>query len=128
MTSAPRPGMVAAAWAAMAAYETQSSRLPGMDVFRCLQARGVTEAEIEAAADLHDLEQAVTVAGLQGRVEDLDAEVERAHAAAVVFAHATHPDVTTVEVARHVMTPTDWLIFESLTEGGDFDGVDGVGA
>lgn len=126
--SLSRVDRIASAWAALAAYETRTGRRPGAEMFRALGARGVSVEEVEGACLLLDLEQDITVAGLRGRVEDLDAEVEVAHRAqhtsevaafgeaAVTFAHAAHPDAATVMEARDAMTPTDWLIFDRMTD------------
>lgn len=115
-------------WVAMAAYCDRTDRLPGTEIFRALAEQGVPNDDIDAALALYDLEQDTVLAGLRGRVEDLDAEVEEALAeqhraevaafgeAAVVFAHAVQPDASTVLAAADAMTPVEWLVFERLAE------------
>lgn len=123
-----RVDAVAGSWAAMAAYCDRTDRLPGTEIFRALAAQGVPDDDIDAALALFDLEQETVLAGLRGRVEDLDAEVEEALAeqnraevaafgeAAVVFAHAVQPDASTLLAAVDAMTPVEWLVFERLAE------------
>ena len=128
--SPSRVDLVAGSWAAMVAYTDRTDRLPGTEVFRALTARGVPDDDIEAALALYDLEQDTVLAGLRGRVEDLDAEVEAAlaelhrsevatfGAAAVAYAHGSHPGAATILEALERMTPTDWLVFECLADSG----------
>lgn len=129
---------VAGSWAAMATYTDRTDRLPGVEMFQALAAQGVADDDIDAALALFDLEQDTVLAGLRGRVEDLDAEVEEALAeqqrsevaafgeAAVVFAHAVQPDAATVLTAVAAMTPGEWLLFERLAEDATDDDATGA--
>lgn len=131
---ASRVERIVTAWAALAARRALGE-VAGIAFMRGLVADGRTEDDVETACDLFDLELDVEVAGLRGRVEDLDAEVDAANRAlhrsevavfgeaAVTFAHAAHPDVATVMEARDAMTATDWLIFDRMAEPLDPEGM-----
>lgn len=121
-----RVDALAGSWAAMAAYCDRTDRLPGTEIFRALAEQGVPDDDIDAALALYDLEQDTVLAGLRGRVEDLDAEVETALAelhrseviafgeAAVLFAHAVQPEAATLLAAVDAMSPSEWMLFERL--------------
>lgn len=116
---------VVSAWCALAA-RADAGRPATLAFLLELVADGRSEAEVEAALWFFDVEDDVRLAGLRGRVEDLDAEVEAAHRAvhasevaafgeaAVTFAHAVHPDAATVLDAVDAMTPTDWVLFKLM--------------
>lgn len=124
--SPSRVDLIVASWAGMVAYTDRTDRLPGTEMVRALTAQGVPDDDIEAALALYDLEQDTVLAGLRGRVEDLDAEVETALAelhrseviafgeAAVLFAHAVQPEAATLLAAVDAMSPSEWLLFERL--------------
>lgn len=72
MVELSRVDRITTAWAALAARRALGE-VAGVAFMRGLVADGRTEEEVEQAC-LLDLELDVEVAGLRGRVEDLDAE------------------------------------------------------